>query len=51
MEAREGNVVSFLLVTVITTELSQSIIISVVSTNVGPLVPIIVFVEEEVGVG
>jgi hypothetical protein len=51
MEVREGNVVSFILATIITTELSQSTMVSVVSTNVTPFVLIIVFVEKEVGVG
>jgi hypothetical protein len=50
MEVREGNVVSSILATIITTEFSQSTVVSVVSTNVAPLVLIIVFVEKEVGV-
>jgi hypothetical protein len=51
MEVREGNVVSCLLATIITTELSQSTIISKITTNVAPFISIIVFVEEEIGVG
>ncbi len=51
MEAREGNVVFSFIATVITIELSQSTIVSVVTTNVAPLVLIIVFVEKEVSVG
>jgi hypothetical protein len=47
MEAREGNVVFSLLITVITTKLNRNTIVSVVSTDVAPLTPIIIFVEEE----
>jgi hypothetical protein len=51
MEVKEGNVVSSFLATVITTELSQSIKVSVVTIDVTPLAPITIFVEKEVVIG
>jgi len=51
MEVREGNVVSFLPATIIITEFSQSTTINVVTTDVGPLILITIFVENETGVG
>jgi hypothetical protein len=51
MEVREGNVVSFLLATIITTKLSKSTIVNVVTIDVAPLTLITIFVEEETGVG
>jgi hypothetical protein len=51
MEVREGNVVSSLLVTIITTKLSQSTIVSVVTRNASLFAPITIFVEEETNVG
>jgi hypothetical protein len=50
MEVKEGNVVSPLLATSITTKLSQSITVNVITTNVAPLAPITIFVEEKAGV-
>jgi len=50
-EAREGNVVFFFLITVIATKLSRNTMVSVVTTDVAPLTPIIIFVEKEASVG